>query len=172
MLGYLDDPVATARALRNGFLHTGDMAYMDEEGYLFIVGRQTEMIKSGGHRIGPQEIEEVIAAIPGVAECAVVGVADDFLGQAIVASVVLSDGAHLDDQAVKRACFAELPRYKMPTEVRFVSELPRSDRGKVLRSVLRKRLEEERGLTGLHPAFSRRPEASRRPVSGDRNRRR
>lgn len=136
MLGYLDDPDATARALRGGVLHTGDLGRMDAEGYLYLVGRQSEMIKSGGHRIGPQEVEEVIAAIPGVAECAVAGVPDEVLGQAIAAFVVLEEGTELDERAVKKECFEHLPRFKMPTLVRFVDALPRSDRGKILRSQL------------------------------------
>ena len=141
MLGYLDDPEATARALRGGVLHTGDIARMDEDGYLFIVGRESDMIKSGGHRIGPHEIEEVIAAIDGVAECAVVGVTDDLLGQAIAVFIVQRSGAALDERQVKKACFADLPRYKMPTHVQFIDALPRSDRGKLLRSALRERFE-------------------------------
>ena len=139
MRGYLDDPAATALALRAGALHTGDLGYLDEDGFLFLVGRQSEMIKSGGHRIGPQEIEEVVAEVPGVAECAVAGVPDELLGQAIVAFVVREPGeagASLTDRTIKKACFERLPRFKMPAEVRFVDALPRSDRGKILRSEL------------------------------------
>ena len=105
-------------------------------GYIFIVGRRSEIIKSGGHRIGPQEIEEVVAAIPGVTECAVVGVPDALLGQSIAVFVVRSHGAELDEAGVKRGCFQELPRFKVPSHVRFVPSLPRSDRGKLLRSAL------------------------------------
>jgi acyl-CoA synthetase (AMP-forming)/AMP-acid ligase II len=139
MRGYLDDPAATARALREGALHTGDLGYLDDEGFLFLVGRETDMIKSGGHRIGPHEIEEVVAEVPGVAECAVVGVPDELLGQAIVAFVVRDPGeigAGLTNRAIQKACFERLPRFKMPAEVRFVDALPRSDRGKLLRSEL------------------------------------
>ncbi len=136
MLGYLGDPDATAKALRGGVLHTGDLGTMDEDGYLFVVGRESEMIKSGGHRIGPHEIEEVIAAVPGVAECAVAGVPDDLLGQAVAAFVVLEEGARVDVRAIKKACFEELPRHKMPARVAFVPALPRSDRGKLLRKDL------------------------------------
>jgi len=143
MMGYLDDPDATARTLRGGALHTADMGYMDRDGYLYITGRRSEMIKTGGHRVGPQEVEEVVSAIEGVAECAVVGVTNELLGQEIVAVVVPADGAHLNEQTVKRRCFSDLPRYKMPSRVLFVTELPRSDRGKVLRSVIRDRLEED-----------------------------
>jgi acyl-CoA synthetase (AMP-forming)/AMP-acid ligase II len=143
MLGYLDDPEATAEALRGGVLHTSDMGHMDTDGFLYITGRRSEMIKTGGHRVGPHEVEEVIAAIEGIAACAVVGVAHELLGQEIVAMVVLADGARLDERTIKKRCFAELPRYKMPGRVLFADQLPRSDRGKVLRSVVRDRLENE-----------------------------
>lgn len=136
MLGYLGEPEATARTLRNGRLHTGDLGWMDDEGYIHIVGRETDMIKTGGHRIGPQEVEEPIAALPGVDACAVAGLPDEMLGQAVVAFVVRTPGVDLDELAVRRACLEALPSYKVPTRVVFVDSLPRSDRGKLLRSAL------------------------------------
>ncbi len=144
MQGYLDDPEATARALRHGWLHTGDLGHMDDDGFVFIAGRQSDMIKSGGHRMGPHEIEEVIAEIPGVLECAVVGVDDPLLGQAVAAFVVPAPGVELDERSIKKACFVELPRYKQPSHVRIVDSLPKSDRGKVLRTELRERFARER----------------------------
>lgn len=143
MVGYLGEPGATERVLRGGVLHTGDMGHLDAEGYLYISGRNNEMISSGGHRIGPQEIENVISALPGVAECAVVGVQDEMLGERIVAVLALPDGERMDPRFVQRACFAALPRHKVPMEVRFVAELPYSERGKLLRSVVRAQLEGE-----------------------------
>lgn len=139
MLGYWKDEEASAHALRGGKLHTGDLGRLDEEGYLYIVGRESDMIKSGGHRIGPQEIEEVVASVPGVAECAAVGVADELLGQAIAIYVVVEEGAEVDERSIKKVCFQELPRHKMPAQIHFIDALPRSDRGKVLRSALRER---------------------------------
>ncbi len=136
MRGYLDDPEATARALRDGWLHTGDIGRMDEEGFVFIIGREGDMIKSGGHRIGPHEVEAVVAEVPGVGECAVVGVDDELLGQSIAAFVVPAPGATLDEYTIRKACFLELPRYKQPAHVRIVDSLPKSDRGKVLRREL------------------------------------
>jgi acyl-CoA synthetase (AMP-forming)/AMP-acid ligase II len=136
MQGYWNDPEASLRALRNGRLHTGDIGHMDEEGFLFIVGRESEMIKSGAHRISPREIEAAIEAAPGVKECAVAGVPDELMGQAIAAFVVPSEGQTPDRQAILRACLAELPRFKLPEHVLFLPELPRTGTGKVRRAEL------------------------------------
>jgi acyl-CoA synthetase (AMP-forming)/AMP-acid ligase II len=131
MLGYFRRPEETAEVLRPYGLRTGDLGRMDADGYLYLVGRDSEMIKAGAHRIGPREIETVIAEVPGVRECAVFGVADAFLGQAIAAFVVASAGSTLDKQTLTRACLEQLPRFKVPEHFRLVSELPRSDAGKV-----------------------------------------
>jgi acyl-CoA synthetase (AMP-forming)/AMP-acid ligase II len=136
MLGYWRDGEATLRVLRPEGLRTGDLGYFDEDGFLFLVGRQSELIKSGAHRIGPREIEETIERLPEVAECAVVGVPDELLGEAILAVIVLAPGATLSAEAVQRHVVEHLPRYKMPSEVRFVSELPRTATGKVQRRAL------------------------------------
>jgi long-chain acyl-CoA synthetase len=136
MLGYWNDPAATAEVLRDGWLKTGDMAYRDEEGYLFIQGRRGDMIKSGGHRIHPREIEDVIAELDSVAEVAVVGVFDEVLGEAIKAVIVVRPGAGLDAAAVKAHCLRRLPAYKLPRHVVFATELPRTPTGKVKRYVL------------------------------------
>jgi acyl-CoA synthetase (AMP-forming)/AMP-acid ligase II len=136
MLGYWKDPEETARTLRSDGLHTGDLASMDDEGFLFIVGRESEMIKSGAHRIGPEEIESAVERIPGVRECAVAGVPDAMLGQAIAAFIVVEEGAQVDRQSVLRSCLDELPRFKLPEHVLMVSELPRTSTGKVRRQAL------------------------------------
>jgi acyl-CoA synthetase (AMP-forming)/AMP-acid ligase II len=136
MLGYWNDPEATRRALRDGRLHTGDLASMDEEGFLYIVGRESEMIKSGAHRISPREIEVAVEAALGVRECAVAGVPDELMGQAIAAFVVTEEGRTLDRQTILRACLAELPRFKLPEHVLFVPELPRTSSGKIRRAEL------------------------------------
>lgn len=137
MLGYWNDPEETARVLRPEGLRTGDLASMDEEGFLFIQGRESEMIKSGAHRIAPREIEEVIEAMPEVAEVAVTGVPDELLGEAIVAFVVPATGATVDPQKVQRRCLEHLPRFKVPTLVREIAALPRTPTGKVKRLDLR-----------------------------------
>lgn len=136
MLGYWRDPDATASTLRNARLHTGDLGRMDDEGFLFISGRSSEMIKSGGHRIAPQEIESAIQSVPGVRDCAVVGVPDPLLGQTIAAFIVPDPGAEIDRAAVLRACAAELPRFKLPEHVLLVPDLPRTDSSKIRRGAL------------------------------------
>lgn len=136
MLGYWKDAAETARSLRADGLHTGDLASMDEDGFLFIAGRESEMIKSGAHRIGPREIESVVERVPGVRECAVTGVPDALLGQAIAAFIVPVEGASIDKQAVLRACLNDLPRFKLPEHVFTLAELPRTANGKVQRKAL------------------------------------
>ncbi|HQP36167.1 MAG TPA: class I adenylate-forming enzyme family protein [Polyangiaceae bacterium] len=136
MVGYWKDPVETARVLRAGGLHTGDIGRMDEDGYLYLVGRNAEMIKSGGHRIGPREVEEVVESLPGIAQCAVVGVPDDLLGERIVAWVVAADPQVTSERAVLQGCFEKLPRFKLPCRVLFIPELPRTAVGKLDRRTL------------------------------------
>ncbi len=137
MMGYWQNPTETARVLRPEGLRTGDLAYMDEEGYITIVGRETDMIKSGAHRISPKEIEEVIETLPHVAQCAVVGVPDDLLGEAIAAFVVPEKGIQLTAEHVLRICHDHLPRFKMPSHIRFVDSLPRTSTEKLRRQDLK-----------------------------------
>jgi acyl-CoA synthetase (AMP-forming)/AMP-acid ligase II len=134
MLGYWQDAEASARVLRPEGLHTGDIGWMDADGFLYLVGRQSEMIKSGGHRIGPAEIEEVIERLPEVAECAVVGVPDELLGESIAALVVLRPGASIGQDAVQRHVLEYLPRHMLPGVVCFVGALPRTPSGKIRRA--------------------------------------
>ena len=136
MLGYWDDPQGTARVLRDGWLHTGDMARRDPEGYLYIEGRRSDMIKTGAHRVHPKEIEEVIAEIDDVAEVAVVGVDDEILGQVIKAVIVLRPGRAEDPMQLKAHCRDRLASYKLPKLIEYVSELPRTASGKIRRFML------------------------------------
>lgn len=136
MLGYFRDAEETARALHGGVLHTGDLASMDEEGHVTLQGRRSEMIKSGAHRIAPQEIEAVLGELPEIAECAVTGVPDDVLGQAIVAFLIPAPGAAIDRRAVLAHCLAQLPRFKLPARVEIVDALPRTPSGKLQRWAL------------------------------------
>jgi long-chain acyl-CoA synthetase len=136
MSGYWSDPEATQAVLHDGWLRTGDMAYRDADGYLFIQGRKTDMIKSGAHRIHPNEIEEAIAELDGVGEVAVVGVPDEILGQVIKAYILPKPGATLEPMHVKAHCHQRLASYKIPKSVEFVSELPKTASGKVKKFLL------------------------------------
>ncbi|PIE23336.1 MAG: AMP-dependent synthetase [Planctomycetota bacterium] len=133
MRGYWRDPEASAKALRFGGLCTGDIGHLDEDGFLWLIGRQSELIKSGGHRIGPGEIEAALLRHPAVAECGVAGYPDEELGEAIHAFVVLAEGTSATATALQRHCLKELPRFKLPSAVHFVQELPRTASGKLQR---------------------------------------
>jgi acyl-CoA synthetase (AMP-forming)/AMP-acid ligase II len=137
MKGYWGEPEETKKVLKEDGLHTGDMAKIDEEGYIFIVGRQSDMIKSGAFRIHPQEIEEIIMEIPGIAECAVVGVPDEIMGEVIKAFVVLDKNVSIEERDILRCCKMNLPEYKMPKSVKFIEELPKTRSGKIKRYVLK-----------------------------------
>lgn len=145
MRGYWNAPEATAAVLRDGWLRTGDIGHVDGEGFLFLSGRRSDMIKTGAHRVHPADIEEVIAEVPGVRENAVVGVDDDTLGQ-VVKAFVVADGMSADslptDDAKRGAdrirahCRARLAPYKIPRHIEFVDALPRTASGKVRRAAL------------------------------------
>jgi fatty-acyl-CoA synthase len=121
----------------DGMMATGDVGRFDDEGRLFVGGRDDEMIVSGGENVFPQEVEEVIALHPNVAEVAVVGVADEEWGQRLAAFVVARTGAQLSEDAVKQHVKSSLARYKVPRDVTFVDALPRNATGKVVKSKLR-----------------------------------
>lgn len=135
--GYWRDPEATAAALRDGWLHTGDAGYLDEDGFLFILDRVKDMIISGGENIYPVEVENALCSHPGVAEAAVIGVPDERWGEAVKAVVVLKPGTTL--QAAELIAFARerIAGYKTPRTVEFVPALPRNATGKLLRRALR-----------------------------------
>jgi long-chain acyl-CoA synthetase len=142
MQGYWEDPEATAAVLKPGLfpgerlLHTGDLFYTDEEGFLFFVGRKDDIIKSRGEKVSPREVEEVLYALEGVAEAAVVGVPDERLGQAVKALLALRPGARLTEQDVLRHCSARLEDFMVPTSVEFRASLPRSANGKISKRML------------------------------------
>jgi acyl-CoA synthetase (AMP-forming)/AMP-acid ligase II len=137
MAGYWGNPEETAMVLRDGRLYTGDMATVDEDGFIYVVGRKRDMIKSGGHRIAPREIEEAVLEHPSVYEAAVVGVDDEILGEAVCAFVVLKEGRACAEDELLAQCRKSLPLYKMPKTVRFVRELPKTGSGKVKKQELR-----------------------------------
>ncbi len=136
MAGYWGKPEETARVLRDGDLWTGDLARVDEEGYLYIVSRKSDMIKSGAHRIAPKEIEEILLENPAVHEAAVVGAPDEILGESIKACVVLKDGAACTARDLLRHCKRHLPAFKVPHEVVFFRELPKTASGKIRKGEL------------------------------------
>ncbi|MGI5498758.1 FadD3 family acyl-CoA ligase [Lentzea sp. CA-135723] len=139
MLGYLDDPEATAAAVdADGWLHTGDVGSIDSRGYLSITDRLKDMYICGGFNVYPAEIEQALARLPGVAEVAVVGMADARLGEVGLAFVVTSPGTSLDASDVIAFCRSRLANYKVPRAVEFVPALPRNAMGKVLKTRLRK----------------------------------
>jgi long-chain acyl-CoA synthetase len=136
--GYWDDAEATAAALtEDGWLRTGDVAVVDDDGFLFLVDRAKDLIIVSGFNVYPAEVEEVIAAHPAVERVAVIGVPHPHSGEAVKAYVVVADGASLDEDEIIRHCEAHLARYKCPQKVMFVDEIPQSFSGKVLRKLLR-----------------------------------
>ncbi|MEZ5550306.1 MAG: class I adenylate-forming enzyme family protein [Pseudomonadales bacterium] len=136
MMGYWKDPKATQNQLIDGWLKTGDLGYLDDEGFLFIVGRSSDMIKTGAHRVSPLDIEEVLVELDGIEEAAVVGVEDPLLGQAIKACVVRSRDSSISAKAVLAHCRSQLALYKVPREVEFLDSLPKTSSGKVQRHLL------------------------------------
>ncbi len=139
MAGYYKNPEDTARALRGGWLRTGDMGRLDEDGFLFIVERKKDLIIRGGLNIYPREVEEALYAHPKVAEAAVVGMADPLMGEDVRAWVVLKPGETATDAEIAAFCEERLARFKCPKQIRFTDSLPKSPIGKVLRRELRER---------------------------------
>ena len=136
MKGYFDNARATAEALRDGWLYTGDLATRDRDGYYTLVDRKKDIIKTSGFLVVPAELEEVIGRFPDVAEAAVVGVPDAERGEVIRALVVARNG-HLDVAALKRFCGEHLGKHKQPRQIEVLPELPKNFLGKVLRRKLR-----------------------------------
>ncbi len=137
MAGYLDMPEASARTLRGGALHTGDLGRFDSQGRLTLVDRAKDVIITGGYNVYPREVEDVLDRDPAVAEAAVVGVADPEWGEVIAAFVVPAGAAAVDAGALDRRCLDSIARHKRPRSYSVVAELPRNPAGKVLKSELR-----------------------------------
>ena len=137
MRGYYRNPAATEEAFRGGWFHTGDLAYADEDGYLFIVDRKKDLVIRGGYNVYPREIEEVLFAHPAVAEAAVIGKPDPRLGEEVVAFVVLKPDAEADPDGIIAYCRDRLAAYKYPRDVRIVADLPKGPTGKILKRELR-----------------------------------
>ena len=136
MRGYWRDDAQTSEVLRDGWLKTGDMGHLDPEGFLFLEGRRTDMIKVGAHRVYPKDVEEAISEIPGIAEVAVIGVDDGLLGQVVKAYVVRSGARETDAVSIQAHCRDRLASFKIPKHVEFVDALPKTDSGKIKRRAL------------------------------------
>lgn len=142
MEGYLNMPEETAQSLRDGWLYTGDIAKVDEEGYTYIVDRKKDMVIAGGYNIFPRDIEEVLYTHPKIKEAAVAGISDPYRGETLKAYVVLKEGETLTEEEVIEFCKENLAAYKVPKLVEFRTELPKTMVGKILRRALRE--EEEK----------------------------
>ena len=136
MKGYHNMPTETANAVRDGWLYTGDIARMDEDGYFYIVDRKKELIKPSGYQVWPREVEEVICEHPKVLESGVAGIPDPYRGESVKAWVVVKPGETLTEDDIKDWCKDKLANYKVPTQVEFRDELPKTTVGKILRREL------------------------------------
>lgn len=139
MKGYWERPDATAEALRNGWLHTGDVGYMDQEGYVYILDRTKDMIISGGSNVYPREVEEVLLQHPAISEVCVIGVPDKLWGEAVKAIIVLKPEVQLSAEEIIAFAGQHMAGYKKPKSVDFVTEIPKSAYNKVLKRELRDR---------------------------------
>jgi long-chain acyl-CoA synthetase len=149
MLGYWNRPEETEKALRQGWLYTGDIARMDEEGYFYIVDRKKDMIICSGYNVYPREVEEVLYQHPKIQEACIVGVPDPYRGETVKAFVVLKEKEQATAEEIIEFCRGNMAKYKIPTLVEFRKELPKSHVGKVLRKLLR---EEEMGRRSHRPS--------------------
>jgi acyl-CoA synthetase (AMP-forming)/AMP-acid ligase II len=139
MQGYWNDPVETATAIKNGYYYTGDLGVMDEDGFLFVVGRKKDMIKVGGERISAKEIEEKILEINEIHEVAIIGVDDANLGEAIKAFIVPRDLDKTDLDNIKKQLFKKLPPIKQPKYWEIMKKLPKNESGKILKTKLKQK---------------------------------
>jgi fatty-acyl-CoA synthase len=140
MLGYWDDPEMTASVVRDGWMHTGDLAVIDEAGYARIVGRIKDMIIRGGENIYPREIEEFIYTHPAVEDVQVIGVPDAKFGEEVLACVKLRAGAVVDADEIRSFCRRQIAHYKVPRYVRFVGAFPMTVSGKIQKYLLREEM--------------------------------
>ena len=137
MKGYYKMPEETESAIRNGWLYTGDMARRDENGYFYIVDRKKDLVIVGGYNVYPREVEEVLFTHRDIVEAAVIGLPDPDFGEAVHAFVVLKDGIKPNEDSLIAFCAARLAKYKIPTQIEFLDELPKNTTGKILRRSLK-----------------------------------
>jgi acyl-CoA synthetase (AMP-forming)/AMP-acid ligase II len=145
---YFRDPQATASTWSDGWLRTGDLARVDEDGYLYIVGRKKDVIIRGGNNVHASDVEAVLHDHPAIVEAAVVGVPHEVLGEDIAAFVVLKEGASMSAEEIREHCASTLADYKIPRRIEFVDDLPKNATGKVIKAQLRARLSGEPARTG------------------------
>ena len=140
MKGYWDDPAGTRESLRNGWLHTGDMARKDNDGFIYLVARKKEIIKVRGKRVSPKEIEEVIVSIPEVVDCTIEGVEDELVGEAIKAYVVLTDDTKEEygKDRILKTCSQKLSAHKIPQIFEFQKKLNVNQAGKKVKKRVEK----------------------------------
>jgi long-chain acyl-CoA synthetase len=136
MKGYHNMPTETANTLRDGWLYTGDIARMDDDGYFYIVDRKKEVIKPSGFQVWPREVEEIIAGYPKVLEVGVAGVPDAYRGETVKAWIVPKPGESITEDEIRQFCKENMASFKVPTQVEFRKELPKTTVGKVLRREL------------------------------------
>jgi long-chain acyl-CoA synthetase len=138
MKGYFGNPQATAEAIRNGWLRSGDIGYRDGDGYFYLVDRVKDMINVSGFKVFPREVEEVLFLHPAVKEAAVVGVPDPVRGEAVKAFVVLKENQTLEPEALRALCREKIASYKVPERIEFIAALPKNPTGKILKKELRR----------------------------------
>jgi fatty-acyl-CoA synthase len=146
MSGYLEQPEKTSETIVNGWLHTGDLGYVDERGFLFLRGRQREVIISGGFNVYPIDVESEMSAHPSVQECAVYGMLNEKWGEAVTAAVVLKPGAVINSDALIAFAKRQLGSVKAPKHIHILDDLPRTAVGKVDKEALKKRTKTETGI--------------------------
>ena len=139
MKGYWNNPEETSEALQDGWLYTGDLAYMDEDGFFYIVDRKKDLIIASGFNIYPREVEEVLFEHPDVLEAAVIGVPDEYRGETVKAFVVFKEGGKATETELDQFCRERLASFKVPRQYEFTKELPKSFVGKVLKRSLKEK---------------------------------
>ena len=139
MQGYYNKPEETAETIRDGWLHSGDIGYRDEQGYFFIVDRVKDMINVAGFKVWPREVEEVLCHHPKVREVAVIGAPDEDRGESVKAVIVPQEGIDLGEDEIITYCAEKMAAYKVPRSVEFITSLPKNAAGKILKKDLRKK---------------------------------
>src|SRR5437867_1316847 len=137
MKGYFKNPEATAKALHEGWLHTGDLGYVDRDGFYHLVDRKSDMIIRGGENIYPREIDNILLAHPKIHEAATVGIPDELYGEDVKAFVVLKEGEQVTAEDILNFCRQRLADFKCPKSIQFLSKLPKGPTGKILKRELK-----------------------------------